>query len=195
MKIHAAQRLLGSAWQGHFKLELPDAVREEIHDIMNKLSADFPTLAHINIEAGDPEWMENILATKSLTALYLNAHYFQDPEKLRVHFENWKGLQVEPTLTGTIIHECGHILANQVLQKAGARKFNNVLKKHLSDLNGIWNYESPSSYGQENTSEFLAEAFVAHYLGKHAWDPIGEFGTMSMATSNAVWTAMRKLLK
>jgi hypothetical protein len=194
MKINATTRLLATAWQGQFKDRFPDAVEEEIRGIMNKLCADFPTLSHIDVQAGDPEIMENILATKSATSLYLNAHYFHDSEKLRVHFETWKGLQVEPTLVGTIIHECGHILAGQALNNAGARKFNNVLKKHLSDLNAIWNYESPSAYGQENIFEFLAEAFTAHYLKKTAWDH-PEFHAQALANSNSVWTALRKFLK
>jgi hypothetical protein len=193
MNIQATYRLLASAWQGHFEMDLPEAVAEEIRGILNKLCADFPTLSHIYVREGDPQIMENILATKDLKSLILNGHYFKDPEKLRVHFETWKGLQVEATLVGTIIHECGHILANQALRNY-PRKFNAILKNNLENVGSIWNYESPSAYGQENEAEFLAEAFVAHYLGRHGWTN-SDFGAQSMAVSNAVWSAMKKLLK
>lgn len=194
MNINATTRLLATAWQGHFDIQLPQAVEDEIRGIMNKLCVDFPSLSHVYVREGDPEIMENTLATKDLKSLILNAHYFRDPEKMRVHFEMWHGLQVEPTLVGTIIHECGHILANQALRNK-PRKFNQLLKTHLEDLSSIGNYESPSPYGQENTSEFLAEAFTAHYLGHGAADKHPDLELPSMAVCNAIWMDMRKLLK
>jgi hypothetical protein len=192
--MSAITRLLATAWQGHFDIQLPPAVEEEIRGIMNKLCLDFPTLSHVYVREGDPESMENVLATKDLKSLILNAHYFRDPEKMRVHFETWHGLQVEPTLVGTIIHECGHILANQALRNK-PRKFNQLLKEHLGDISSISNEKSPSAYGMENDSEFLAEAFTAHYLGHSAADMHPDFAASTLAVSNAVWIAMRKLLK
>lgn len=101
---------------------------------------------------------------------------------------------VESTLIGTIIHECGHILANQALRNK-PRKFNQLLKMHLRDFTSISNDESPSPYGQENESEFLAEAFTAHYLGHGAADKHPDLELPSMAVCNAIWADMRKLLK
>lgn len=194
MRTTAVTRLLATAWQGHFDMQLPPAVEEEIRGIMNKLCADFPTLAHVYVREGDPEIMENVLATKDLKSLILNGHYFKDPDKMKAHFETWRGLQVETTLVGTIIHECGHILANQALRNK-PRKFNQLLKLHLRDVSSISNDESPSPYGQENSSEFLAEAFTAHYLGHTSADQHHEFAQSSMSVCNAIWTDMRKLLK
>lgn len=192
--MNALHRLLATAWQGHFKVKFPDAVEEEIRGIMNKLCADFPTLSHINVDEGDPATMENTLATKSLTTLILNPHYWHDPEKIKVHLEQWHGLQVEPTLVGVIIHECGHILSNQA-QRNKPRKFNQILQLHLRDLSGIWNDESPSPYGQENIFEFIAEAFTAHYLGHTSAGQHADLANASMAVCNAIWADMRKLLK
>lgn len=190
----AIRRLeIAGAWAGSIELDLPLRVRRIVQVTMNKLASDYPSLKAIDVKEGDPTIMENILATKSATAVYLNPHYWMDKGKLKKHQEEWHEAVVDSSIAGVLIHEVGHILDGQVLRKLGSKKYNALIGKYLRDFSGIWNDESPSAYGQENVSEFMAEAFSAYYLNKMLFN--NDIGRKSFENCKALWTEMNKFLK
>lgn len=196
MKLNAAYRLLASSWTGKFEIDLPASVEEIVSNTLNRLSKDYPSIAHIDVRAGDPLIMENWqLATKSHNSLILNPHVWLDHGKLKEHAKEWRSLRVDSSISGIVIHEVGHILESQVLNKLGAKKYNRILESHLRDMSSISNDEAPSVYGQEGIFEFLAEAFTAHYLGRVAPDTHPDLGGPALKMCNALWAEFNKVLK
>jgi len=195
MKLEAAHRLVASSWTGRFEIELPVSIEGEIKLILTSLSRDYPSISHINVNEGDAEIMGDWqLASKSATALYLNPAVWKDKSKLDKYTKEWHEAMVDPTIQGTIVHEVGHILDGQVLRKLGSKKYNALIVKEIRDVSSIWNDEAPSAYGQENVAEFLAEAFAAHYLGKHALERPNDLTVRSLKVCNAIWDQFDKLL-
>lgn len=199
MIIRAALRLRASTpWLGKFvdMPELPDPVRLAIEATMNRLSADYPSIAHVNVEYGDPEWIADALATKSNNILYLNKHYWTNLSEFDKVAKDWHEARVSNDFAGIIIHEVGHILTGQVSDKLGSRKFNNLLEKYLGkgNLNSISNEVSPSAYGQENIFEFTAEAFASFYLGKSALDRENELTLRAVKACREMWEEFNKVL-
>jgi hypothetical protein len=131
--------------------------------------------------------MGDIHATKSLHTLVLNPATWLHPEKLERHGKEWHGLVVDSTVSGIIIHEMGHILANRILQKLGTDEYNKIRFKHLKDPRSIDMTEAPSVYGQEHSSEFEAEAFVAMVRDRAV--PSG-FAEAALRTSKDFWADM-----
>lgn len=198
MKLNAKTRLQASSWQGRFidMPGLPEVVIEAITATMTKLSGDYPSIAHVNVAYGDPDWLRGALATKSNTVVYLNEEYWTDLEKFAKVAKDWHEARVTTDFAGVIIHEVGHILTSQVLTKLGARKFNALLEKYLGagNFDSIPNWVSPSAYGQENVSEFTAEAFASFYLGRHAMESPNELNLQAVTACRELWTEFNKVL-
>ena len=198
MKLQAKARLIAAQWTGQLvdMSELPEPPRVAIEAVMNRLSADYPSIAHLNVEYGDPAWMENVLATKSNTAIYLNKKYWNDTAEFDKVAKDWHEARVSNDFAGIIIHDVGHVLAGQVQAKLGSRRFNKLLEKYLGEgnLNSIPNWVSPSAYGQDNIFEFTAEAFASFYLGRHALNHSNDLTLQAVAACRAMWTEFNAVL-
>lgn len=196
IRLEAAVRLKASGWFGAVKMQLPDDIRNIVEATLHKLAAKYPSIAHIEIREGDAEIMDasGSLATKSNDAVYLHPHIWLDHGKLKKHAQDWHEAMVDPNIEGIITHEVGHILDGQVLRKLGSKKYNALIGKHIRDFSGIYNDESPSAYGQENVYEFLAEAFTAHFMGKHALTLSNDLTKQSLKVCNAIWADFNKVL-
>jgi len=198
MKLEAKYRLLASAWRGEFidLGDLPQQSRQSIEAVLNRLSADYPSVAHLNVAYGDPQAMDGALATKSNNTIYLNQKYWASTSEFDKVASDWEELRVSTDVEGVIIHEVGHVLSGQVLHKLGARKYNQLLEKYLGEgnLSAIPNWVSPSAYGQENIFEFVAEAFTSFYLGRHAIKQPNELTLRAVAACRAMWLEFNSVL-
>ena len=199
MRLNAALRLRAStSWTGKFvdMPDLPEPVKLAIEATLNRLSSDYPSIAHVNVEYGDPEWLADALATKSNNVLYLNKHYWTNLSEFDRVAKDWHEARVSNDFAGIIIHEVGHILTGQVADKLGYRKFNKLLEKYVGEgnLKSISNEVSPSAYGQENIFEFTAEAFASFYLGKSALDRENALTLKAVSACREMWTEFNKVL-
>ena len=183
---------LNSAWMGSFDVNVTDSVGKEIRRAMKDLCSEFPSLSHIHIKPleNNLDW---IMATKSKTSLYINEKLFVD-DHLSKYAKEWDGMLVEPTAYGIVVHECGHILDGQLLDKMGARKYNKWLDRWIEDRTGIWNTHT-TAYGQENSFEFMAETFSVHFLRHTANGVHRDFQTSHQQVADEIWTEARQILR
>ncbi len=172
--------------------EIPSGVRQRISATIEKLQKQFPELNKFEVQLG--EWMEgtDVHATKGLYDMTLNPGMWKNPEKLKAHEKEWNGLIVDSSIEGVVTHEMGHVLGNRILRAIGADAYNAILARHLEDLGNIASGESASVYGQENTSEFEAEAFVAMVTGKAE---AGAFSEQGLKTARSYWADLLQAVR
>ena len=181
-------------WQGSVTEELPEDLRNSVIATMEALTEKFPILHGMNVEMG--AWLEDtdIHATKNSKSIQLNKKSWTNRAALEKHAQTWKGLLVDATPEGVIVHEIGHVLDNRLLAKLGTKGYHKLMTElGISDYNDI--LESPSVYGQENHSERMAEMFSAYWYGKHAADEGNALGEQGLALSNKVWSKIKSVLE
>jgi len=166
---------------------LPEGVGSRILKTMQAVGERFPELSDVRVELS--EWMRgtDVLASKSHAAVGLNPEMWTSAGKLGAFEKEWKGMLVDPSVEGVVIHEMGHVLATRALRLLGADAYNAILSKHLSDLNNIASTEATSVYGQENTAEFEAEAFVSLF---HDRAEMGPFSEEALQFAKSFWADM-----
>ena len=162
---------------------------------MQALAAAYPSLAHINVTSGD--WMvgTDILASKSKTTLQLNPSVW-NPARLAAHADEWTGLMVEPSVPGIVVHEMGHILDGQARDVLGIDAYTELVHRYNPDAytarEAISLEIAPSIYGQEESGEYMAEAFAAHWFDKAADGYPLQWG--GLRTSHALWDELDEIL-
>lgn len=116
---------------------------------------------------------DDILAHASGSGIALNPDFFGHPEKFAEHQKKWQGMTADPSPEGTLLHELGHKMYQNILPPKGlsnrasskwAREKEAILQKYF-DPEGAY----PSLYAQEHSHEWAAEAFLAAHNGKTGW--------------------------
>lgn len=182
-----------SAWAGVIDpdLKLSSSTRESIEGALKDLAAAYPSLAGIDVRAGDYLEGGETLATKSKTAIILNKSLWQDDKFLAKYEKDWEGALIDGSVRGIIIHESGHILDGQLLDKLGSKKYNAFLDKYLGQLDT----GKTTPYGVENTFEAMAETFTANFMGKGPAGAHKDTQASIMATAKSLWQAADEVLK
>ena len=139
-------------------------------------------------------------------AVNLNTQFFT-PERVAKYGKEWDGMTVgasrddpQKTAESIIAHEIGHSAVGQILGQGpvGTKRskavkewmarwqhIQDVIQKHY-DAQHTEGGSAISAYGQEDTSEFAAEAFAALRLGPttHGWP---ENEAKAMANAKSLW--------
>lgn len=144
------------------RLELTDmegvdpGIQARIRKVAEDLLADYPMVEKFKIGGWDDD--HSLAIATGAGMLISNKHW--NAKRLAEYQKEWDGLQVDPSPEGIVTHEFGHFLAKQADKTNGGKNFKKVRlgmkEMHESDMQ----YKPPSVYGQENDSEFQAEAFV-----------------------------------
>jgi hypothetical protein len=165
---------------------VPAHVAPKIAKVIQAVQKRVPELAGVKVEATD-QMHESIHASKSNTMLRLNRSSWTE-QGLDAYRKDWEGITVDADVEGVVMHELGHMLAGRVMGVVGADKVNEIHDRYISERDNPGSEEAPSVYGQENSSEFAAEAFVAYLTGKTATNP--EWHDSALANSRGFWEAM-----
>ncbi len=144
------------------------------------------------------------------THINLNKKFFT-PENMAKFAKEWEGMNVgsvaddpQKTAAGIILHEIGHVVMHQVQGQPpeGTRRNKKVREYYdrwqkVEDLafkhydrqhNG--EYAAVSPYGQDDSHEFAAEAFVAQHLGATSKGAHPDFAEKGLANSKMFWDEM-----
>jgi hypothetical protein len=147
-----------------------DTFDPEVRILLDELIAQYPLVGHVRISAialGD-----HALAITGKNSVLLNADQWT-PEVLARHEKEWDGLVVDSSKRGVVTHEFGHVYFHTMQDIIGFHEAIAIVYRHAGIENenqGIWNYRTVSPYGQENSSEFIAEAFAAYHFGRASAD-------------------------
>jgi hypothetical protein len=162
-------------------------------NILNSLGERYPHLKKVKVEISDfIASLDNVLATKSRTKLLLNSKMWNSDAFWESRKKEWDGLISDPSKEGTVLHEIGHILDGQVLDKLGSDKYQELLEKHIPK-GELWNYFT-TPYGQEHISEMIAEAFVIREKQIKLPNTREEFQNSILKKSNELWADLDKAL-
>lgn len=190
-----AEKAKAGDWNVSFSEDLSDldaGIKAEITGAMHELVAVYPQLKNIRVVADDTLTHSGSLASKSIDSLRLNKDLW-NPEYLKTYAKEWDGCLIDASPRGVTIHEMGHVLDNQVLNKLGSKKYNALVSKFTDPEN----YETYSTtpYGMENHAEFMAESFTAYFLKKGANGAHPDTTKRVLSTADAIWSLMDKHLK
>jgi len=141
---------------GRVTVDLPgmdEGLKGEVTSAAESLVADYPALDGLTVKYGDPAVMSGTYATKSKDTIYLNREHWT-PEGAAKHQADFEGLLADPSATGVINHEAGHILDGKYLTDVGGDAY-------TADREAIFGagLQRTTPYGQEARGEAVAEAF------------------------------------
>jgi SPP1 gp7 family putative phage head morphogenesis protein len=127
----------------------------------------------------------------SKDTIYL-APVFADPAAWAAHEQEWRGLRVDPSLEGTLVHEYGHVVFKAALQADPERYYREITP--LVEPVEMRTTARTSPYGMENASEAEAEAFSMVHFGRSS-DPGGPLDRLNLDHAREIVRVVRNILR
>jgi hypothetical protein len=152
---------------------LPPELHQTVTTTARDLVDVYPELQGLKITGGAPA---GTMAIKSTRRIMLNTDEWNNPAGLAEYERKWKGLVIDSSPAGTIVHEAGHVVDAAVRERLGDDYYR-IVQSHFPEVytqpeGGIT--ASVSVFGQENPAEFMAETFSSQHFHKHEMGRIPE---------------------
>jgi hypothetical protein len=146
-------------------------------DAMDQLAEDYSPLidSPIKVEMRDLGDREFVLAGDG--KLILNARQWH-PDQLAAHEREWKGLMVDSSADGTLLHQFGHILMQELRTAHGPDVVDAIVARYADK-------DAVSPYAMDSREQFEAESFVAMHTGRCLGS--GPTATQALANAQAMW--------
>jgi len=158
------------------KAEAKLNAKEQVKD----LSDHYPEVGEVSVEVQDLG--DSTFATAGAGKIILNERQWQ-PKKLAERERVWKGLVIDSSPEGTLLHEFGHLLIEALRAKHGS-KVDAIVDRYRGST-------PTSPYSMDSKRQFEAESFVAFHT-RHVVGA-GPGAANALASAEAMWEELLAL--